>query len=73
MIICFTVQIAAWFMGMVIPFFIMTETYINTFVGFEDVYKGMSDVIIGPMFAVYLCTIVSFGAYKSFVPIAKII
>ena len=67
MMLCFTVQIVAWFMGMVIPFFIMTETYINTFVGFEDVYRGMADMIIGPIFAVYLATTITGCIIGSFI------
>ncbi len=58
MVICFTVQIISWFIGMVLPLIIMTDTYVNTFVGFEDIYRGMADIIMGPMLAVYLATTV---------------
>ncbi len=56
MVICFTVQIVAWFIGMVLPLIIMTDTYVNTFVGYEEVYAGMANMIMGPMLAVYLAT-----------------
>ncbi len=56
MVICFTVQVVSWFAGMVLPLIIMTDVYVNTFVGFEEVYQGMADMIMGPMFLVYLAT-----------------
>ncbi len=54
MLICFTVQIVSWFAGMVLPLIIMTDTYVNTFVGYEEIYMGMADMIMGPMLIVYL-------------------
>ncbi len=56
MVICFTVQIVAWFLGMVLPLIIMTDTYVNTFVGYEDIYRGMAEIVMGPMILVYLVT-----------------
>ncbi len=53
MLICFAVQVFAWFVGMVLPLIIMTDIYVNTFVGYEEVYRGMADMIMGPMLAVY--------------------
>ncbi len=58
MLICFSVQIVSWFIGMILPLIIMTDTYVNTFKGFEEIYKGMADMIMGPMLAVYLATTV---------------
>ncbi len=67
MVICFTIQIVAWFVGMILPLMIMTDTYVNTFVGYEEIYQGMADMIIGPMIVVYLTTTIVSCIVGSFV------
>ncbi len=56
MLICFTTQIFAWFLGMLLPLTLMTQIYINNFQGYEEVYRGMADMIMGPMMLVYIAT-----------------
>ncbi len=63
MVICFTVQIVAWFLGMVLPLIIMTDTYVNTFVGYEDIYRGMVEIVMGRMSLVYLVTLFLFASH----------
>lgn len=52
MIICFTTLIIFWFLGIFLPLIFLKDMYIAALPTYEQLYTGVYDMIIGPMFFV---------------------
>ena len=54
MLICFTVQIVFWYLGMIIPLIFMKDMYLSAVPSYAELYGAVSDFVSGPMFFVGL-------------------
>ncbi len=50
MLLCFTVQITFWYLGMTIPLIFLKDLYLAALPGYETLYSGVFDLVVGPMF-----------------------
>lgn len=50
MLICFTVQITFWYLGLTIPLIFLKDLYLAALPGYEALYSGVFDLVVGPMF-----------------------
>jgi energy-coupling factor transport system substrate-specific component len=66
MLLCFTTQITFWYLGLTIPLIFLKDLYLAALPGYEALYSGVFNLVLGPMFFVGLfstiagCTVGAF-------------
>ena len=59
MLLCFTTQITFWYLGMTIPLIFLKDLYLAALPGYEALYSGVFNLVIGPMFFVGLLSTIA--------------
>ncbi len=54
MLLCFTIQISFWYLGLTIPLIFLKDLYLAALPGYEALYSGVFDLVVGPMFFIGL-------------------
>lgn len=54
MLLCFTTQVTFWYLGLTVPLIFLKDLYLAALPGYEALYSGVFDLVVGPMFLVGL-------------------
>lgn len=58
MLICFTIQIVAWYLAQALPLMVLKDLYLAAIPAYAELYSGVYELLVGPMFFVGLAATV---------------
>lgn len=56
MMVCFDIQIVAWYLGLTVPLIFMKDIYLAANPGYAELFQGVYELAIGPLFYVGLAS-----------------
>lgn len=59
MLICFTIQIVAWYLAQAVPLILLKDMYLAAIPAYAELYSGVYELLVGPMFFVGLAATVA--------------
>ena len=59
MLICFTIQIVAWYLAQAVPLILLKDMYLAAIPAYAELYFGVYKLLVGPMFFVGLAATVA--------------
>ena len=59
MMLCFTIQIVAWYLAQALPLMVLKDMYLSAIPAYAELYAGVYDLLVGPMFFVGLLATVA--------------
>lgn len=54
MLLCFTIQIVFWYLGMTLPLIFLKDLYLAAVPAYAELYSAVFELVVGPMFFVGL-------------------